>query len=73
VRCWRDTCDVTVRKTRPRIRLDVPTLIARKRDGGVLDDEAIQALISGAATGAIPDYQIAALLMAIVWRGLTPR
>jgi len=64
---------VTVRQPRPRIRLDVPTLIARKRDGGVLDDAAIQALIAGAATGAIPDYQIAALLMAIVWRGLTPR
>ncbi len=39
----------------------------------MLDDDAIRALIAGAATGAIPDYQIAALLMAIVWRGLTPR
>jgi len=76
-----DTCDVTVRKLRPRPSrkpsqgsyLDVPALIARKRDGGALDDDAIRALVAGAATGAIPDYQIAALLMAIVWRGLAPR
>ncbi len=53
--------------------LAVPTLIARKRDGGALDDDAIRALIAGAADGTIPDYQLAALLMAIVWRGLSPR
>jgi pyrimidine-nucleoside phosphorylase len=64
---------VTVRQPRSATRLDVPTLIARKRDGGALDDDAIRALIAGAATGAIPDYQTAALLMAIVWRGLSPR
>lgn len=51
----------------------VTTWIARKRDGGALDDDAIRGLISGAATGRIPDYQLAALLMAIVWRGLSPR
>jgi thymidine phosphorylase len=43
---------VTIRQIRPR--LDVPTLIARKRDGGALDDDAIRALIAGAATGSIP-------------------
>jgi pyrimidine-nucleoside phosphorylase len=53
--------------------LPLPTIIARKRDGGELDDEAIRAVIAGAASGAIPEYQIAALLMAIVWRGLSPR
>jgi pyrimidine-nucleoside phosphorylase len=52
--------------------LPVPSWIARKRDGGTLDDAAIEALIAGVATGTIPDYQEAALLMAIVLRGLSP-
>jgi len=53
--------------------LSVPSLIARKRDGGELPDDAIRALIAGAVAGTIPEYQIAALLMAIVWRGMTAR
>ena len=53
--------------------LPVTAWIAHKRDGGELDDAAIRALIAGATTGRIPDYQLAALLMAIVWRGLTAR
>jgi pyrimidine-nucleoside phosphorylase len=51
----------------------VPALIAKKRDGGALADAEIRAVISGAVTGAIPEYQLAALLMAIVWRGLDAR
>ncbi|MDB4979632.1 MAG: pyrimidine-nucleoside phosphorylase, partial [Myxococcales bacterium] len=53
--------------------LAVPTLIAKKRDGGALADGEIRALITGATTGAVPEYQVAALLMAIVWRGLDER
>jgi pyrimidine-nucleoside phosphorylase/thymidine phosphorylase len=55
------------------VTLAVPSLIARKRDGGALADADIRALVGGAARGDIPDYQLAALLMAIVWRGMTTR
>ncbi|HVR63480.1 MAG TPA: thymidine phosphorylase [Polyangia bacterium] len=65
---------MSARARRPgRPPLPVPTWIAHKRDGGELPDDAIRAIINGAVGGAIPDYQLAALLMAIVWRGLSPR
>ena len=51
----------------------MPPLIAHKRDGGELDDGDIRAVIAGAAAGTIPDYQLSALLMAIVCRGMTTR
>jgi pyrimidine-nucleoside phosphorylase len=51
----------------------MPTLIAKKRDGAPLDDVEIHAVIAGAAAGTIPEYQVSALLMAIVWRGLDAR
>ena len=46
-------------------------LIRKKRDGGELSDDEIRAFIAGATDGSWPDYQISALLMAIVWRGLS--
>jgi thymidine phosphorylase len=45
-------------------------LIEAKRDGGVLSAEEIQRVISSFTRGEIPDYQMAALLMAIYFRGL---
>lgn len=45
-------------------------LIIKKRDGEVLSKEEIKFLINGYVNGQIPDYQISALLMAIVFRGL---
>ena len=48
-------------------------LIVAKRDGGELSDEQINWFISGVTTGVIPAEQAAALLMAIVWRGMTAR
>ena len=44
--------------------------IARKRDGGELSTDEIGAWIRGVAEGAVPDYQSAALLMAIYIRGM---
>ncbi len=48
-------------------------VIVAKRDGGELSDEQINWFIEGVTTGDIPAEQAAALLMAIVWRSLSPR
>ena len=48
-------------------------VIRAKRDGGALDAGQIDSFVRGAATGdGWADYQLAALLMAVVWRGMTP-
>lgn len=46
-------------------------LIAKKRDGNEMTDEELRFLIDGYTTGAIPDYQMSAWLMASLLRGLT--
>ncbi len=48
-------------------------IILKKRDGGVLDRSEIEFWIGGCVRGTIPDYQTAALLMAIYFRGLSRR
>ena len=48
----------------------VPPLIERKRDGGTLSPEEWSAIVAEYTAGRIPDYQIAALLMAVFMRGL---
>jgi len=45
-------------------------LIERKRDGGLLRGEEIHWLISEYARGQLPDYQMAAMLMAVFKEGL---
>jgi pyrimidine-nucleoside phosphorylase len=46
-------------------------VITNKRDGGALSREQIETFVDGVTSAAIPDYQISALLMAIVIRGMT--
>lgn len=46
-------------------------IIARKRDGHALTREEIGAFVRGAVDGSWADYQLSALLMAVVWRGMT--
>ncbi|HEX2724053.1 MAG TPA: thymidine phosphorylase [Gemmatimonadaceae bacterium] len=48
----------------------VPRLIERKRNGDRLEDSEWHALIGAYARDEVPDYQMAALLMAIYFRGL---
>ena len=50
--------------------MDPVELIIKKRNGGVLSEEEIRGLIEGYTSGAIPDYQISALLMAIYFQKL---
>ena len=45
-------------------------IIAKKRDGGVLAREEIEAFVRGATDGSWRDYQLTALLMAIYLRGM---
>ena len=48
-------------------------IINRKRDGNELSTEEINWFIEGYTRGDIPDYQAAAWLMTVVWRGMTKR
>ena len=52
--------------------MDAVDVIRTKRDGGRLSDEHISWFLRSYTDGTIPDEQAAALLMAIVWRGMEP-
>lgn len=45
-------------------------IIEKKRDGGTLDDGDIREFVAHFTDGSIPDYQMAALAMAIFFRGM---
>ncbi len=49
----------------------IPSLIECKRDGGELPAGTWSAIVRAYAAEEIPDYQMSALLMAVVWRGLS--
>lgn len=48
-------------------------IITKKRDGGELTRREIETFIQGYVSGDVPDYQAAALCMAIYFRGMTPQ
>ncbi len=48
-------------------------IITTKRDGGALSDGAIEWMLNAYVAGSVADEQVAALLMAIFFQGLTPR
>jgi pyrimidine-nucleoside phosphorylase len=52
-------------------KMRIIDLIEKKRDGGELTPEEIRWLIKGYVAGAVPDYQMAAFLMAVYFRGMS--
>ena len=53
-----------------RMNFDVVDLIRTKRDGGRLSDAEIDWVIDAYTTGGVADYQMSALAMAILLRGM---
>jgi pyrimidine-nucleoside phosphorylase len=51
--------------------MDFLDLIEQKKRGSELADESIGWLVDAYCDGQIPDYQMSAFLMAVVWRGLS--
>ncbi|MDO4483774.1 MAG: thymidine phosphorylase [Clostridia bacterium] len=51
--------------------MNMVALIEKKKTGQALTQEEITFFVNGAATGSIPDYQLAAMLMAIRLNGMT--
>jgi pyrimidine-nucleoside phosphorylase len=47
-------------------------IIVKKRDGAALTREEIAFIVHGYVEGTIPEYQVSALLMAILFQGMTP-
>jgi thymidine phosphorylase len=57
----------------PVTRFDAVDIIRAKRDGAELSDEEISWLVGAHVAGTIPDEQVAAWLMAVYLKGMSPR
>jgi thymidine phosphorylase len=55
------------------LAFDAVDVIRTKRDGGELSDQQIDWVIAAYAVGEVADEAMSALLMAVCWRGLSPR
>ena len=51
--------------------MNMVELIGKKKQGMALSEEEIRFFVEGAATGSVPDYQLAAMLMAIRLQGMS--
>lgn len=51
--------------------MDMVSIIEKKKLGQTLTQAEIEYFVNGAATGSVPDYQLAAMLMAIRLNGMT--
>lgn len=51
--------------------MNVAQIITDKRDGKALSDEQIEFVVGGYANESVPDYQMAALAMAVYFKGMT--
>ena len=46
-------------------------VIRKKRDGHAVSPDEVRWMVAGIASGEVPEYQWAAFLMAVIWRGMT--
>ena len=53
------------------MNLSAPAMIAAKRDGLAHQRIELESFLGAYVRGEVPDYQVAAWLMAVVWRGMT--
>src|SRR5688500_15911181 len=71
-------CGPPIPDGRQRVGTDYPAgprmlarpLIERKRDGGRISPDEWRSLAGAYAAGEVPDYQMAALLMAVYFQGM---
>src|ERR1700736_5746412 len=52
--------------------MPIRSVIEKKRDGQTLTTKEIKSLVEDFTVGAIPDYQMSALAMAVFFRGMSP-
>jgi pyrimidine-nucleoside phosphorylase len=52
--------------------MHIPSLIEKKRDGHALTADEIKMLITDFTCGDVPDYQMSAWAMAVLFRGMAP-